>query len=120
MTALQMFVDTDFDAVYAGWRRIAQTVVDALRDVPGISAEVVQADHSREEFRFMSDRAVIRFDQVPDGWDVAKLNEELKAGNPSIVLWPNTYEDSLDVYTVTLQEGEPEIIADRIREILTS
>ena len=120
VTALQMFVDTDFDAVYAGWRRIAQTVVDALRDVPGISAEVVQADHSREEFRFMSDRAVIRFDQVPDGWDVAKLNEELKAGNPSIVLWPNTYEDSLDVYAVTLQEGEPEIIADRIREILTS
>ncbi len=120
VTALQMFVDTDFDALYAGWRQLAQTVVDGLQDVPGISVELVQADRSLEEFRNLSDRVVITLDPGLEGWDIARLDNELRSGDPSIVLWSSPYDSTLEVYSVTLQEGEPEIIADRVREILTS
>ena len=120
VTALQLFVDTDFDAVYASWSGMAKAIVDGLDGVPGISTEVVRADHTVEEARFVCDRALIKLDRVLDGWDVSKLNEELREGDPSIALWPNSFDNSVEVYPVTLREGEPEIIADRIREILTS
>ena len=119
VTALQMFVDTDFDAVYADWTRMAQTVLDGLEDVPGISTEIIPANHSLDEFHFTSARAVIKLDGNPAGLDVPSLSRELEAGDPAITLWPDEYNNSVAVYPVNLQAGEPEMIADRLRELLT-
>ena len=118
VTALQMFVDADFDAVYADWRRMSETIVSALQDIPGITAEVADADHSVDESRKVSDRAVIRFNRDRIGPNVREIMDELEAGDPSICLWPDEYNNTIDVYPVNLQEGEPQIIADRLREIL--
>jgi len=91
--------------------RIA-TIRKTLADLPHIQTE--EAWNPERE-------AWIQLRITVEGADDAKLNaiaEELRNGDPSIWLRPTFEGGQLAVMVNTLQEGETEIVAQRLREVL--
>jgi len=91
--------------------RIA-TIRKTLADLPHIQTE--------EAWNPQRD-AWIQLRITVEGADDAKLNaiaEELRNGDPSIWLRPTFEGGQLAVMVNTLQEGETEIVAQRLREVL--
>lgn len=91
--------------------RIA-TICNALADLPHIQTE--QAWNPQRE-------AWIQLRITVEGADDAKLNAictELRNGDPSIWLRPTFEGGQLAVMVNTLQEGETEVVARRLREVL--
>jgi len=89
-----------------------ETICHALADLPNIKTE--QAWNPERE-------AWIQLRVTVDGADDPKLNaicEELRAGDPSVWLRPTFEGGQLAVMVNTLQEGETEIVARRLREVL--
>lgn len=119
ITALEMFVDTDFAAVHAGWRAKSEYVVDKLKNIPGIDVELSEATPDRDESQNTMARALIRFTSDwtgPSEEDVIRLLDE---GDPRIRVGKADAHGGIAMIPVNVQDGEEAIIANRLLEILT-
>ncbi len=119
LTALELFVDTDFDAQTANWRAKSILVAERLSDIPGVVAEMLEARPSTEDILSNSPRTEIRFTDEytgPSEDDVLRMLEE---GEPSIRVLARPIYDRMNVIPVNLRDGEEEIVARRLRDILT-
>ncbi|MQG83213.1 MAG: aminotransferase class V-fold PLP-dependent enzyme [SAR202 cluster bacterium] len=120
ITALEIFVDTDFEAVNANWRAKCVYVVDELKEIPGLRVELEEArpDHLEGGSNFA--KAVIHFDQDWNGPNIEDINQMLFDGDPGVRVGLSDIGDALAVYPVALQPGEEEILAARLKEVLTT
>ncbi|MAX19917.1 MAG: aminotransferase class V-fold PLP-dependent enzyme [Dehalococcoidia bacterium] len=120
ITALEIFVDTDFEAVNATWRAKCAHVVDELKEIPGLRVELEEArpDHLEGGSNFA--KAVIHFDQDWNGPNIEDINQMLFDGDPGVRVGLSDIGDALAVYPVALQPGEEEILAARLKEVLTT
>ncbi|MCH8310678.1 MAG: aminotransferase class V-fold PLP-dependent enzyme [Chloroflexi bacterium] len=119
ITALEIFVDTDFEAVNANWRAQCARVVDELKDIPGLRVELEEARPDLLESSSNFARAVIHFEQDWNGPTMDRINQMLEDGDPGVRIGASDVGDALAVYPVNLQPGEEEILAARLREVLT-
>ena len=92
ITALEIFVDTDHQAVQAGWRAKCHHILSALEDIPGLRLQLSDED---------------------------EVVHQLEDGDPSIRTRPSSFAGGIAFVPVNLRDGEEEIIARRLREILT-
>ena len=120
ITALEIFVDTDHAVVMADWRAKSQHIVDALQDIPGLRAEVAPAVPGTDHWESTTDRAHISFDGTWRGPGEDEVIRLLETGDPAIYLRTIGPAGGIGVHPSNLQEGEAEIIALRLREILES
>lgn len=113
LTAVELFFEQDEKAIIAEWERRCQVVADAVTGVAGISPSFTRPFENK--FPPASPLVHLRFDETvkPSPREVARALEE---GVPSILV--SAGENSLTVGPQTLQEGEAEIIAGRLEEIL--
>ena len=120
ITALEIFVDTDFEAVNAAWRAKCAHVVEELKEIPGLRVELEEArpDHLEGGSNFA--KAVIHFDQDWNGPSIEDINQMLFDGDPGVRVGLSDIGDALAVYPVALQPGEEEILAARLKEVLTT
>ena len=120
ITALEIFVDTDFEAVNANWRAKCAHVVDELKEIPGLRVQLEEArpDHLESGSNFA--KAVIHFDQDWNGPNIEDINQMLFDGDPGVRVGLSDIGDALAVYPVALQPGEEEILAARLKEVLTT
>jgi L-seryl-tRNA(Ser) seleniumtransferase len=120
ITALEIFVDTDFEAVNANWRAKCVHVVDELKEIPGLRVQLEEArpDHLESGSNFA--KAVIHFDQDWNGPNIEDINQMLFDGDPGVRVGLSDIGDALAVYPVALQPGEEEILAARLKEVLTT
>ena len=118
ITALELFVDTDQQAVAAGWRAKSQHVVSALRDVPGLRVELAEAEPDRDEAFTTSARAIIFFEKSWKGPDRQAVVQKLIDGDPSIRVGAAQNSDGIAIIPVNLGDGEEAIVASRLKEIL--
>ena len=118
VTALEMFVDTDHEAVYAGWRAKCERIVSALQAVPDVKANLSVAMPELDEWEAATPRALIYLDRSWQGPSAAEVLQRLEDGEPSIRLG-EMYPNGMSISPVNLMDGEEEIIATRLREILT-
>ena len=118
VTALELFVDTDHQAVGASWRAKSQSVVSALQDIPGLRIELAEAEPERDEAATGSARAEIIFEKSWNGPDRETVVQKLIDGDPSIRVGAARDADGIAVIPVNLRDGEEEIVASRLREIL--
>lgn len=120
ITALEIFVDTDFEAVNAAWRAKCAHVVDELKEIPGLRVELEEArpDHLEGGSNFA--KAVIHFDQDWNGPNIEDINQMLFDGDPGVRVGLSDIGDALAVYPVALQPGEEAILAARLKEVLTT
>ena len=112
-TALELFLESDHEATWAGWRRQAQDIVDRLQGIPGLHVVLEDADINRQ-----GPNAVIYFESDWKGPSQGDIRDTLASGEPSIRVGGGGYRDEINVVLVNVQPGEEEIIADRLEDIL--
>jgi len=113
VTALQIFTDTDHEAVWAGWRAGAEHIVERLRGIDGLRIILEDGDPNRQ-----GPQAVIYFESNWDGPAPDEVRAALLAGDPAIHVGAAGYDDEINIVMVNVQSGEERIIADRLEEIL--
>lgn len=114
VTALQMFTDTDHEAVWAGWRTRAEHIVERLQGIPGLRVILEDGDPNRQ-----GPQAVIYFKSDWSGPGSDEIRDALKAGDPAIHIGNGGYGDEINMVMTNVQAGEERIIADRLEEILS-
>jgi D-glucosaminate-6-phosphate ammonia-lyase len=116
ITALRRFVGLDHAAERAGLAQLGQSIVNGLAGVPHIQAEFLPAG----AFRPGIPHVRVRLDESAAGMDAYAFIRALKQGDPPIhPLERELAEGNLIFNTFCLREGEPEIITQRIRELLS-
>ena len=115
ITALELFERTDHEAQWRVWREQSRVIVDALQEIPGLTVCLEDEDPNRQ-----GPQAVIYFERSWDGPSPAEVQERLRRGDPPIYIGRGGYRGELWVTPVNLQEGEEEIVARRLKEILTA
>ena len=115
LAALDLFVRTDHEAVWAEWRNRSSVITSAVEDIVGLEVRIEDGDLNRQ-----GPQAVVYF---RDGWsgpDSDTIVARLSAREPSIRIGNGGYEDELFINPGTLEEGEEEIVARALREELLS
>ena len=113
LAALDLFVRTDHEAVWAEWRNRSSVIASAVEDITGLEVRIEDGDLNRQ-----GPQAVVYF---RDGWsgpDSDTIVARLAAREPSIRIGNGGYEDELFINPGTLVDGEEEIVALALREEL--
>ena len=115
LRAVELFFAMDEAALVAEWERRCQAIAAAVTDIEGIEARFTKAYENK--FPPASPLVHLHFaaNAPQSARDVVRALEE---GEPSILA--SGGETSLSVGPQTLQDGEAEIIADRLKRILAS
>ena len=113
ITALERFVALDHEAQSARWRAMSQHIVDSVQDIPGIRPVVEDGDPNR-----LGPQAVVYFDVSWGGRSPKEIQDRLAEGQPPIFIGQGGYQDELWVTSVTLREGEQQIVAEKLRQML--
>ncbi|MGH2405804.1 MAG: aminotransferase class V-fold PLP-dependent enzyme [bacterium] len=116
MVAVELYLERDHQADWREWEARIEAIGSSLSALEGVATErfipaiANQVPHLR-----------IRWDQQIIGISPSDVIRRLREGDPSIELIPVPYEkDSLEVASWTLQPGDAEIVAQRLRHILGS
>ena len=117
VTALEMFVDADHDAEMAGWHAKSEYVVSALAAIPGVNAELEDAEPELDEFQRTSPRMMVRLDKSI-GVSAQEVMNQLAEGDPSIRVYDADYRGVIQISPVNLQDGDEVLIAERFEQIL--
>ena len=116
VTALRRFVKLDHAAERVQMEQIGQAIIDELEGVPYLDAALV----SHTELRTNTPHVRVRLDETAAGMDAFALIRGLKQGDPPIhPLERELAQGNLVFNTFCLRPGEPEIIAARLRTLLT-
>ena len=119
ITALELFIDTDHQAVAAGWRARCERVVSELSGIPGVRVELAEAEPDLDEASRTHARALISFERGWQGPGLEQVVARLEDGDPSIRVGTVGLNRTIAIVPVDLQDGEEEIVAQRLKEILT-
>ena len=119
VTALEIFVDTDFDAIQADWRAKSVHVADRLGDIPGLRVELMEARPEQDEPDSNTARTEVSFTQSWTGPSMEEVIQMLEDGDPGIRVRASQIDDSFLFIPVNVRDGEEEVVANRLREILT-
>lgn len=114
MTAIELLLKTDHEAVWAGWRAKADHIAGRLKGIPGTQV-VVEEDQNRQ-----GPQPVVYFEKNWKGPASAEIRKRLREGNPPIWVGGGGYGDEINMAMVNVQDGEENVIADRLLEILKS
>ena len=114
VTALTMFLDGDEEAEMREYRVLAEQVVDALKEVPGLEITLEHDEHD-----YLIPHALLRFGpdwRGPSRNEIAKVMEE---GETAIYLHQLGQPDELAVDPLNLTQEETDLVVRRLREELT-
>jgi D-glucosaminate-6-phosphate ammonia-lyase len=109
-TALELYVQRDHRADFAGWVAKAESIADSLKGIAGIYAREVHND------RWWVPTLIVSFENRWLGRSPADIAQALRVGDPPIYLTSQTNE--LIVAMMTLEAGDAELVARRLREEL--
>ena len=112
VAALDEWFTMNHEDRFLEYDRRLTTIRQALTGVPDVKASVVETN------RFFGISLHVVADPITVGKTAQQIAEELDAGNPRI--WVQTDgNDTLLINAHTLNEGEENIIADRLRRVFT-
>lgn len=119
ITALELFVSQDNDAIWEAWRKKAEYIVDKLGGIEGIEVCLDQDPTTRE-----GPVAVLHATPTWDRRPLRDVPRRLMEGDPPILVGLHKsgfaeYLDELVVCTANLKDGEEAIVARRLREVLS-
>jgi D-glucosaminate-6-phosphate ammonia-lyase len=118
VTALQLFLAEDEEVEMNRYREVCGSIVEALRDIPGLRPVVEQDAVNR-----VIPHAVMYFEPSWQGPSGHAVQVALAQGTPHIYVQQGAhqggYGDEIAVDPINLQPGEEEIIAARLRQELT-
>lgn len=110
VVALQEWMGLDHDARVRGYDRMAQTIADRLRGLPGVAT-------ARHENPNGNTRVEVTIRPRPNGINAASIARTLWEGNPAIRV--GTRDDTIVIQLHTVTPGDEFVIADRLRDALS-
>jgi len=112
MVALEVYMKRDHQAEWREWEKRVKLIADSLASVGGIKTEVYVPEiaNAVPHLRITWDQSVVKI--APE--EAAK---RLREGEPSIEVVPD-FKEKLEIASWTLQPGEAQIVARRVREVL--
>jgi L-seryl-tRNA(Ser) seleniumtransferase len=116
MVALELYLKRDHRKDWDEWERNIELIAGALEPIKGVTTERVIPPIANEvpNLRVHWDRKLVKLTS-------ADLTRRLREGRPSIELVPGLEEpEALQISSWTLQTGEAEMVARRLREIFVS
>ena len=113
ITALELFVESDHEATWAGWRDQANHIIGRLKNIPGLHIVLEDGDINRQ-----GPQAVIYQESDWRGPSFPDVRKQLTDGDPSIRVGGGGYKGEINIVLVNVQPGEEVIIADRLEDIL--
>jgi L-seryl-tRNA(Ser) seleniumtransferase len=118
VTALEMFVDTDFGAVEAGWRAKCAFTASKLSDIPGLRVEIAESTPDHDDAQSNYPRTLIFFERGWKGPSEQEVRQRLEDGDPTIRVGSAGPHGGIALIPVNLQDGDEEILVARLREVL--
>jgi D-glucosaminate-6-phosphate ammonia-lyase len=115
LVALELYLQRDHDAEWREWERRIAAIARLLEPIPGVNTEAFIPPIANQvpHLRIRWDRRLVKVSQ-------AEVARRLREGDPSIELVPiPSAEGCIEVASWTLQSGEAEAVAHRIRAVLT-
>lgn len=113
LAALEVYLKHDHQSDWREWERRVKVIGDALTGLPTVTSERTvpkianQVPHIR-----------IRWDEAKLGLTKQDMLAKLRDGDPEIEVVPEP-EPGIEIASWMLQDGEAEIVARRVRAILT-
>ena len=117
ITALQLFIDTDFDQIISEWTEKCTFIVESICKLPGVQAKVEKTNPQILSAETTHPRAIIDFDETWNGLKGEELINILSTGDPSIQVRPSE-KNGITIHPVNLQTGEEKIIVEKLIELL--
>ena len=114
LAALKVFTDTDENEETKNYLDQMNFIVDQIAEIPGLSAKVTH------DYDHYIPHAVIVLNEDWKGPTYSEIAERLKAGSPRIYI-ASDYRDPAQcmwIDPLNLQDGEVEIVATQLRELL--
>lgn len=111
LAAVEKWVQRDHDAEWAEWERRLQVIGDAVADLPSVTTQVRQPGRSN-----VSPILEVHWDRASVAISPDEAQQALSDGDPRIELF--THEHGVEVMPYMMEEGEDEIVAGRLREVL--
>ncbi|MFH1566976.1 MAG: aminotransferase class V-fold PLP-dependent enzyme [Gemmatimonadota bacterium] len=113
LAAVELFMAQDEDALIAEWERRCRVIGAAADGMPGLAARY----HAPFSHRFPPASPLVDLEFGPDAPRCARdVLKELESGDPAV--WASGSDTSVRFGPQTLQDGEAELIAARLGEIL--
>jgi L-seryl-tRNA(Ser) seleniumtransferase len=109
VVALEEYLATDHQKVFAEWTRKSQFIANQLQGIPGLKAATTATSDGYSEVTLDWDPKVIPL-------TVPQAGALLKAGTPRIVCWTFLGARSARVQPPALQDGDEVIVARRLRQ----
>ena len=109
-TALELYVQRDHRSDFAGWVSKAEMIANSLKGIAGIYAREVHDD------RWWVPTLIVSFESKWLGRSPNDIAKALQSGDPPIYL--TSQPNELIVAMMTLEEGDAEVVARRLREEL--
>ena len=113
IAAVEAFLAGDEEQETAEYRRKMEGVVDRIAEIPGIDARV---EHDPPHHRIP--HAVVYFSDDWRGPDRMEIQRRLLAGSPRVYIQIIGSSGELYVDPMNLEEGQHEVVAERLREVL--
>lgn len=113
LRAIQLFMNEDEDAEMARYRRMAQQVVDALAEAPGLRVTLEHDEHN-----YLIPHAVMRFTEEWRGPSRNEVYQSMIDGDPPVYLHDIFDPDELAVDPFNLDDEELGIVIRRLGEEL--
>jgi uncharacterized pyridoxal phosphate-dependent enzyme len=117
VVALEQYVKMDHDAVMTKWTKRSRYIVDQLRGVPGMSAELRMTSQGYANAVLIWDKNVIPISEK----DAA---ERLRMGEPRMVFTQSKLASETIAYPTlvpgSLKDGEEVIVAKRLKQFFTA
>jgi L-seryl-tRNA(Ser) seleniumtransferase len=113
LVALELFVDRDHKAVWKDWEKQCSRIAAAVAGIKAVKTEtfIPEIANAVPHLRIVWDEAAL-------GMTSAEASKKMREGEPSIELRPGARE-GLEVAVWMLDPGEDEIVARRLREVLS-
>ena len=112
--ALRGYMDSDEDELLRDFHELVEIIVDDVGELDDIRATVEFDDD-----RYFVPTAVIGFEPDWTGPGVEAIADALLGGDPPIYVKIDSARRLVEAFSANLQPGEPEIIGQRLREVLT-
>ncbi len=113
LVALELFLNRDHDAVWKDWESRCDRIAAAVKNIKTVKTEtfVPEIANAVPHLRIVWDEKAL-------GMTPAEVSEKMRSGEPSIEVRPGARE-ALEIGVWMLEPGEDEIVARRLREVLS-
>jgi seryl-tRNA(Sec) selenium transferase len=117
IVALQRFVERDEAAELARWRAQLAHIESAMRDVPGVRLQRIDP----ETDPVAVPTTQLRLDEGSLQMNAYEVLNQLQDGTPSVFLnEEHAWRGILSINPIALRDGDERIVAERLREVLTT